>query len=58
MHVKLVALFSEDSSPELVFIKKMIRYDSACRWVFVFVFVLESFTTVYSDNYECMSMQA
>ena len=64
MHVKRVALFNEDSFLELLFTKKTIRYDSACRQVCVFVFILEFFTTVDSDNYECiclpgcMSMQS
>ena len=56
MHVKRVALFNEDSFLELLFTKKMIRYDSACRQVFVFVFILEFFTTVDFDNEECICL--
>ena len=35
----------------------MIRYDSACRQVFVFVSILEFFTTVDFDNYECICLR-
>ena len=69
MHVKLVALFSEDSSLELVFIKKMIRYDSAGRCLCLYLFwkflppyytlTIMKGTSMQAEEvyvYDCMSM--